>query len=110
MGLPVRLRMLSTIWSRNKSNTWESGLSPSDILADASGDIPIVWPSDEEDADIASVTWWVGTLGDYGSPELVPNRLAIFVHRDDEIIDGYHRMTAAMILGWKRFPVIKASR
>jgi hypothetical protein len=105
----VKLVSLGNLWNKNKDPVWESGLTPEDVANAFIHDDDYVWAQvDEEELvryDVESVAFWVDRLRKYVDKEKdIPARWNIFVDENGEIIDGYHRMTAAYIVGLRYFP------
>jgi hypothetical protein len=72
--------------------TWDSGLTPRHILAGLAID---------GEYDLEAVRWWIDKLSHLAS---IPKDLAVEVDEDLDIVDGFHRLTAAKILDIEHFP------
>ena len=110
-SVDTELLPIASIWEQNKSNAWESGLTPEDVALVFMYDNDAVWDQADEDdlakADVESVAWWIDTLRPFvGKEEEIPKRWNTFVDGSGEIVDGYHRITAAIVLGLDRFPIV----
>jgi len=105
----ARYLPLPPIWEQNKAAAWDSGLTPQDLFNHyAYGDEYVEQrAAEDEDAarDVQSVGWWLEQFASWPRGSDVPSEHDIFLDRDGEIVDGYHRMTAATLAGYDVFPV-----
>jgi hypothetical protein len=93
----VKIASVADLWKRNKANAWDNGTSPEDVFRFIDDGVPL-----HDESEVESVLWWLERLQDgrdLGEDEF------IFTEADGEIVDGYHRLTAARLLGLKTFPV-----
>jgi len=102
---------LDDLWDNNADNSWES-LTPRNVYDHiANGDeYAEAIAEDDESAryDIDSVYHWMDQLRGYrGREEEIPEDWNIFVDSSGEVIDGYHRLTAAMVIGLRKYPQIR---
>ncbi|HEY5657682.1 MAG TPA: GNAT family N-acetyltransferase [Myxococcota bacterium] len=109
----VRYVPLLPIWEQNKDNPWDE-LTPEDVFNvfvhgdDYTEELLADDPAATQ--DMASVNWWLDQFAQWPTGSDVPPEHNMFIDEQGEVVDGYHRMTAAMIRGYDVFPVIKSAR
>jgi len=86
---------LYEVWEANRYNEWESGYTPTDVAEEITGGEGYV---DEDDYDYQSVSYWMHQIENFRGREW-PEGWEIFVDENGEVVDGYHRLTAAIIVG-----------
>ena len=91
---------LYAVWEANRYNEWDSGYTPDDVATEITGGEGYV---DEDDYDYLSVSYWMDQIEEFQG-KTWPKGWEIFVDETGEVVDGYHRLTAAIIVG-KSLPV-----
>ena len=86
-------------WEELKDKPWDSGVTPQQVLMHITKGMH---PELKDSYDVETTKWAMEQfrLADGA----VPRKLAVVVDYDYDIVDGFHRLTAAKILGINEIP------
>ena len=89
------------LWSKYKGSFWRMGGEPITLEMIYNGE------GDPNNHNIKTIDYWVGKYTSIGVDD--NDYLILKDDGSDELIDGYHRLTSAKIVGIEELPVIYQS-